>query len=476
MILRRLKNRWTEKNGYGEVLKLAFPLILSTGSWSLQHFIDRMFLTWYSPAAIAASLPAGMVNWTLVSLFVGMAAYVNTFVAQYYGARRPERIGPAVWQGIWLSLLAAAIILPFYPLAGRIFGIFGHTPEVQELETVYFRILLIGAPFAVLSNAVSGFFSGLGRTWVVMWVNFFATGVNIVLDYLLIFGKFGFPELGMAGAAWATTIAVAASSGLFFFLMARPKFDADYHTLKGWRFELPLFRRLIRYGLPSGLQFLLEIFAFTLFILIVGKIGMMELAASNIAFNINSLAFMPMYGFTIAVSTLVGQRLGENRPEQAERAAWSAFHMALGFFGVLGLAYFVIPGVFTWPFAFQADPKNISPILELTAVLLRFVAFYCLFDAANMIFSGALKGAGDTRFVAAASVVSSWGFMLIPSLMGVYLFGTGIYWLWVFVTLYVMGLGVAFWWRFIKGRWKSMRVIETEGEEALKPATAFVQE
>ncbi len=114
--MKRVKNRWQADYGYREVLRVAFPLILSTGSWSLQQFIDRMFLTWYSPEAIAASMPAGMVSWTLASLFMGTAAYVNTFVAQYYGARRMERIGPAVWWGIYVTgfvVVVAAVIYPF---------------------------------------------------------------------------------------------------------------------------------------------------------------------------------------------------------------------------------------------------------------------------------------------------------------------------------------------------------------------------
>ena len=90
------------EGGYRQILLIAFPLILSTGSWSLQHFVDRMFLAWYSPAALAASTPAGILNYTLMSLFIGTAGYVSTFVAQYIGAGRDERIGPTVWQGLYV--------------------------------------------------------------------------------------------------------------------------------------------------------------------------------------------------------------------------------------------------------------------------------------------------------------------------------------------------------------------------------------
>lgn len=460
--VKRIKDRWQTGNGYREVLNIAFPLILSTGAWSIQHFIDRMFLTWYSQEAIAASMPAGMVNWTLTSLLVGTAAYTNTFVAQYFGAKKYQRIGPAVWQGIYLALLSAPVILIFYPLSDSLFSFIGHEAKVQELESDYFKILLFGSPFVVSSNAISGFFSGRGKTMVVMWINIAGMVINIVLDYLFIFGKFGLPEMGVQGAGWATVIAAALTCLLFFIRMVRPEMNARFSTLGGWKFDRELFGRLLRYGLPNGLQFLLELLAFTIFIMLVGKLGVRELAASNIAFNINMLAFLPMYGMSLAVSTLVGQSLGENQPAMALKSTWSAFHLAFTYFGILALGYFFLPGLFLRPFAWQSPSADFAATARLTAQLLRFVAIYSLFDAANMIFSGALKGAGDTRFVAAASIVLSWLLMLLPSFVTLYFFNAGINWLWFFVTLYVVGLGIVFFMRFQKGFWQSMRVIEAE--------------
>jgi MATE family multidrug resistance protein len=464
--IKALKNRWQTESGYGEVLQIAFPLILSTGAWSIQHFIDRMFLTWYSEEAIAASMPAGMVNWTLISLLIGTAVYTNTFVAQYFGAKQFDRIGPAVWQGIYLALFSAPVILIFYPLSDALFDLVGHDPKVRDLESVYFKILLLGSPFVVAANAMSGFFSGRGKTWVVMWVNTIGMMVNLILDYFLIFGNAGFPEMGMRGAAWATVFAATVTAALFFIWMIRPKMKAQFATLSGWRFNVELFRRLLRYGLPNGLQFLLELLAFTIFIMLVGKIGVKELAASNIAFNINMLAFLPMYGMSLAVSTLVGQRLGENRPPLAEKSTWSAFHMAFAYFGILALGYFFLPGIFMWPFASKSNAADFKLTADLTVVLLKFVAVYSLFDAANMVFSGALKGAGDTGYVAKASIGFSWICMLVPSFVGLYFFNAGLNWLWFFVTLYVAALGVVFYLRFKKGIWQSMRVIEsTENPE-----------
>ncbi|RMI07062.1 MAG: MATE family efflux transporter [Calditrichaeota bacterium] len=456
----RLRQRWRSAGGYREVLDLAFPLIISSGSWSIQSFVDRMFLTWYSPEALAASMPAGWLHWTLVSLFTGTALYVNTFVAQYYGAGLHRRIGAVVWQGIYLAPLTALCMLPVFPLAGDIFALAGHPPPVQALETVYLRILLLSGPFWVIFNAGSGFFSGLGHTRVVMWVNLLGTGMNMLLDYLWVFGYGGFPRMGIAGAAWATTVSAVFMAGAFLGLMWRRGYRERFATT-AWRFQGRLFRRLLRFGLPTGIQFTLEMVAFTIFLLLVGKLGVVELAASNIAFNVNSLAFLPMWGMTVAVSTLVGQRLGENCPRLAERSTWSAFHLGFGYFAFLALLYYLIPEVFIWPFAVGADPEQFQPIHDLTVVLLRFVAFYCLFDAGNMVFSGALKGAGDTRFVAVASTGLSWVLMLIPGLISLYWLGGNIYWLWSLATLYICVLCLVFWGRFRQGRWKTMRVIES---------------
>jgi MATE family multidrug resistance protein len=127
-VMKYLKNRWNRIGGYREVLVVAIPLILSTATWSIQHFVDRMFLTWYSPISIAAAMPAGMLNFTIISIFMGTAGYVSAFVAQYYGAGRHHRIGPALWQGIYISLTGGLILLGVIPLAEPAFRLIGHSP------------------------------------------------------------------------------------------------------------------------------------------------------------------------------------------------------------------------------------------------------------------------------------------------------------------------------------------------------------
>lgn len=455
-----LKESWRGAGGCREVLVLAFPLILSTGSWAVQHFVDRMFLAWYSPEAIAAAMPAGILNFAVMSFFIGTAGYVSTFVAQYHGAGMRHRIGPALWQGIYFSLLGGIVIIGLIPLAGPIFNLVGHEEAVRRSEVVYFQYLCLGGFPAIASSVLSGYFTGLGRPWPVMWVNVLATMLNLLGDYVLIFGRWGFPEMGMKGAALATVISGVFSLTAYAVMVVRPSCDRLYSTRSGWRPEGDLFSRLVRYGVPSGVQFFLDMAGFTAFVLIVGRLGMVSLAATNIAFNINTLAFMPMIGFGIAVSVLVGQYIGKGRPDLATRSTYSGFFMTLLYMSSVAVLYVAVPDVFTAPFAAGADEALFPEIRRLTEILLRFVALYSIFDTMNIIFASAIKGAGDTRFVMYMIVVVSGCVLVIPTWFVIMVLDLGIMAAWVMATAYVIVLGFAFYLRFLQGKWKEMRVIE----------------
>jgi MATE family multidrug resistance protein len=456
----RITHRWGAEGGYREFLSIALPLILSTASWSIQHFVDRVFLTWHSTEALAAAMPAGIASFTFISLFMGTAQYVNTFVAQYIGARRPERVGPAIWQGAYLALLGGLLALVPAALAEPLFTWVGHDPAIRQAETEYFRILCYGTGPQVVATAFSCFFSGRGQTWIVLAVNVAAIATNIVFDYGLIFGHWGLPEMGIAGAAWATNIGLMVAAPAFVLIFLRREYRAEYATLSGWKPDLALLKRLLRYGGPNGVSFMLDIMAFTFFLLIVGRLGPIPLAATNLAFNINSLAFMPLIGCGIAVSTMVGQRLGRDQPATAEYCTWTGLHLALLYMGIMALGYLLFPELFLSPFGMRAKDADFLEAHRIAVSLLRVVAIYCIFDAAYMVFTAALKGAGDTRFVMWLSVVLAWVIMVLPAFVALAYFDASLYLLWSFICAYICIMGIAFYFRFRAGRWKTMRVIE----------------
>jgi MATE family multidrug resistance protein len=455
-----VRKRWQGEGGYGEVLNIAIPMILSMGSWSLMHFVDRVFLTWHSRDALAAALPAGILSFTLGTFFLGTAGYVNTFVAQYVGAKRPERVGASVWQGIHFSILAGLLLLAWIPLAPWIFEAGGHDPAVQELEVAYFRIMMMGWVPSLVMPAVSSFYSGRGVTRPVMWVNLFAASVNVILDYLLIFGNFGFPEMGIRGAALATVLAHCTGMTVFLMMFFGKQNRRTFNTLRGWHVDMGLFKRMMKYGTPNGVQFFVELMGFSLFILFVGRLGTDALAATNLAFNINTLAFIPMLGLGVGVSTLVGQYLGKDNPELAERSVWSAAHISLLYMCTMAFLYLAIPRLFLAPFLTGDNAEEVAPVIAISVVLLRFVAVYSIFDGIYIVFSAAVKGAGDTKFVMWVTVAVSVSVMVLPIWLGITKFGLGLYGAWVFASAYIILLSVIFYFRFKGGKWKAMRVIE----------------
>ena len=425
------------------------------------NFVDRMFLLWHSTDAMSAAMSAGMLHFTLVCFPLGVATYVNTFVAQYHGAGHPGRIGPAVWQGARLGLYCIPIFLAIIPLAPWIFRFAGHTGELARLETIYFQVVAFGAGAQIIAGALSSLFTGLGRTRVVMVIGCLASLLNIVLDYGWIFGRFGLPAWGIEGAAWATVVSLWFRVAAYAVWMMLPRYRRPYHLWSGRRFNAAIMRRLLRYGGPNGLQLFVEIAGFTLFLMLVGNLGPKDMAATTLAFNVNLLAFVPMLGLGIALSTIVGQQLGRNRPDLAARATWTSLWMAEIYMGTMAAIYVLFPDALLIGHAAGTTPEQFDQLRATTIVLLRFVAAYCLFDALNVVFVSALKGAGDTRFILLGSLVVTPP-PLILVWAGIRYFDGGLLWSWGIVTVWVCVLGLVYFARFLQGHWRHMRVIESE--------------
>ena len=460
-ILNCLHKRWAPPNGYRHVFTISLPLVASMGTITLMQFTDRIFLANYSVEAITAALPAGILSFTLISFFMGVAGYTNSFVAQYAGAQALDRVGAAIWQAIYFSLFAACFLALFYFFSHQLFDLIGHSADVRTLEIAYFNILTLGAGLVVLSSALSCFYTGRGLTWTVMWVHLAGAALNIPLDYCLINGVGPFPVLGIVGAAIATVAASALINLIFILLVFNRQNRKTFGTWKSWPFDRDLFGRLMRYGLPSGGQFFLEIFGFAFFIQMLGRLGNLELAATNIVLSIESLAFLPIFGFHIGTSTLVGQAVGRGQPEDAVYATISSLHIAIAYMCVMAAIFVFFPEPLLGLFRNNSvDPILSGQIMDMGVILLRFVAVFCLFDAMNLIFSGTLKGAGDTQFIMWTIAALSCGVMIIPVYLAVEIFKAGIYTAWVLVTLYIATLGIAFYLRYRHGKWKQMRIIE----------------
>jgi MATE family multidrug resistance protein len=466
----RLPTSHFAPGGVRELLALAFPLILSAGFLTVQLCLDRIFLTWTGNDGAAASMPAVMLFSTTFGLFQHTLLYVSVFVSQYIGAKRPERVGPVLWQAGRIAVVGGVMFLWLIPLAEPIFKLIGHAPEVVALEADYFRALCFAVPSALVVAVVNGFFSGRGQTWTVLAINALGLGVNAPLAYAWILGEWGFPKLGAAGAGYATVCGSVASMLFGLTLLFRQRYEAEFRTRSGWRFDAELTKRLLKFGFPNGVMHLIDMTAWTAFVFLVGKMSKTEGAATNVAFTINLVAFLPLVGLGQGVEILVGRRQGENRPDVSAKTTVSGLWLAGGYGLVVSLLYALVPDWFAAPFAYGSNPEQWNELAPVIRTLLIFVAIYTLGDAFNVTVSYALRGAGDTRFVAMLGIGLAWPAMVIPTWIAAER-GWGVYGAWVFASVYIYALAVAFLLRFRGGKWRSMRVIEADvtGEHPGEP-------
>ena len=458
----RGNNWWTRPCGGWDVLRQAVPLIISGGCLSLINFTDRVFLMWYSPDAMTASMLGGMLFWAVVALPWAVAAFVTTFVAQYNGSGQYHRVGRIVWQGIWFGLFMMPILLLLYRPFTEIFVWFGHEEHMVELQRTYYFYTLLGCGGAIAAEAAASYFRGQGKMKIEMMNNIFCLFLNVFLNFCLIFGYFGFPAWGLAGAAIGTAIVLWVRFFVYVILMFMHDWNINkFHVLGGLCLDLRLMGRLCFYGIPAGLFTFIDNVAFTVFLLMLGGLGEVYRNATTIAFTLNSFTYIPLMGIGIAVTAMVGNQLGKNRPDLARRVAMTAQVIGCTYTGFFGLSFLLFPGVFLSVFAAYTSPEEFAAAYDMTVILLRFVALYLFFDCIAVIFFATLRGAGDTIFIAWLTALLA---PLLPifCFLGIKFFGLGILWCWTVLTVYIIVYCFCLILRYRSKIWESMRVIEKE--------------
>ncbi|XPV76360.1 MAG: MATE family efflux transporter [Desulfovibrio sp.] len=453
--------RWSSKGGYKEILAVGMPLIISMGAFTIMHFTDRVFLSRYSLETMAASSPAGILNLLFTSVFMGTAEYSGVFVSQFIGANKPHRVGASLWQGIWFCLPVGLLLIVIGEfLSAPMFALGGHEPHIQALETSYFTITMYGSGLFLMSLVFSSYFSGQGLTRVVMIVNVLGAAINIPLDYMFIFGWGPIPEMGINGAGYATCFGSGFITTAYALLIFTKKNEHAFKVLSAWRFDKELFWRYMRYGLPGGVQMFIEILGFTFFIFMMGRYGTLELAASNIVFCVDTLVFLPILGLSITASILVGQAVGANDKELAKWVTVNSMHVSMIVMTIMVTLFLV----YAYPLVELFHPDGMSDaefakVHEIAVVLLRFVAIYCWVDSFALVYQGALKGAGDTRFVMIFCLICSLSVLVAPVYILVEHYRVPMEYSWYFIIGYVVIQSVVYYTRFKTGIWMEKRIV-----------------
>ncbi len=428
---------------------LAYPIILANMSETLLGVVDTYMVGQLGVAEIGAVGLGSMLAWLFYLPVLGLAMGLNTFVAQSYGAGNRKDCGYMTWQGLYMALASGALILLVIPFVPILFDLAGPSTEVRRLGVTYLQWRLIDGPAFMIAMTAASFFRGIGDTKTPMKIGITINIVNVILNYGLIYGHFGLPRLEVQGSALGSALSGIIGGGIYLalFLSKSLRPYANRTIVKPRWVD---FVRLFRVGAPIGLQRFLDIGSFVIFAAFIGRLGNAQLAANQIAIQLMSISYMIGLGIGMAASTLVGQYIGAKRIDLAERSAYSALKLAMGIMVLVGLAFLLFPEQLVT--LFNDDPD----VIRFGRQGLLYAALFQAFDALAVIFIGALRGAGDTRWSAVAAFIGAWIIFLPMTYLLAFTMGLDFWGAWLSATIYVCLLGIACVYRFRQGAWKRM--------------------
>jgi len=453
-ILEHEETRWS---GVRELLLVSFPIIIAVGSNTVMSAVDAAMMGWLdsdvSSIHLAAIGPAAMLNSVMLSFFIGVLSCVNTFVGQSYGRGNYDNCSSYTWQGIHMSWIMALAVLILWLLTPGMFSLINHSPAIQHLETTYFRMRLLGIGGAVMTVALSAFFQATSRPVIPMIAIVVSNVINFLGNYLLIFGNFGFPAMGIGGAALASNIAAWFCALAMMAVFLSHSYNGLYNSRRTWRLHSNKIRQLFNVGWPAGLLMGMDAGSWTLFVaVLVGSFGDDALAAGVLTGNVLSGSFMPTIGLGIAVTALVSQWIGRKNPERAK----SRFKAGL----VIGILYMTVMGLVFVVFGRQlANIFSDNPaVIALGRRFLIFAAAFQFVDATCIITSSALKAAGDTRWPLVAGAICAWGIFLPLGYILSFHTSLGVFGGWAAAVVYIYVLATALFLRFRSGKWKKINI------------------
>ncbi len=435
------------------VWMLAWPSVLTMLLQTLNSFLDRFFVGHLGSDALAAVGVGGQFMFLLMSVGMSISVGTSALVSRFTGAEEPDQAKLAANQSLWVGVIAAVVCAGLvWPLRQAVIGAMGVDAHAAGLCVRYLSLTLVGIPALFVMLILSSVFRGLGDTVTPLRV---MIGVNIIHlggDYLLIFGHFGFPKMGLMGGATALILSQVVGALLYFWFLQRSALRGFGTRLR--RLDFDWAKRILHIGLPAAGQNVSRVLSMMVFTGVLARSpqATAAVAALTIGLTSESIAFMPGFAFSMAAGTLTGQNLGAGNPNRAERAAWVSLQQGLAIMIVMGAVFFVLAR----PFAhiFTHDPH----VVPLTVAYLRIAALSEPFLALGMILTGALNGAGETKAPAWAGIATMWGVRLPLAWLLIYGLHHGATGAWWAMTTSTALNGVAALALFKLGRWKQAEV------------------
>ncbi len=440
-----------------EMLSVALPMVVSLSCDTVMVFTDRWFVSRLGSSAMNAVFVGGLAAFSTQTFFTGLIGYSTALVGQQFGAGRPVKCVLGAYQALILAVVAWPLLLLLIPAGNAIFPHLGLPPSQIPDQLRYFDLLMLGSGLGLLRGAFSGFFSGLGHTRIVMLASLTSMLTNLPLVWILVFGRLGFPALGVTGAAIGTLVA----SGLGLTVLATAFFAKNGARILGpippFRLDRPLMVELLRKGTPSGAEFFLNMLAFQIIVLLFQRQGETSATAASIMFSWDMVSFVPLVGVEIGVTSLVGRYAGARNFAAVRRALRSGIKLGWLFSAVVLVAFVAFPGVLVD--VFRGAPPSVA-FLEGRALaidMVRIASIYVSIEAILLVFTGALRGVGDTLFAMLASSGLHWLLVLalfitlevlkLSTLTG-----------WIVLVAVFFAFPVAFGLRWKSGRWRRMKL------------------
>jgi len=453
------------QSGMAQVASVSWPASLTMLNTTIIKFVDGYMVSHVGHVEFGAQYAAGMLAFAPEAMALGLLTVVNTFVSQNFGAGRNRRAGLYAWAGMAIALGFATLILPLVGLAGPIFSAMEHTDALQAQEAMYFRYMIVGIMLTLPARVLEQFFFGIHRSGIVLAVSVIANVVNIGVNYVLIFGKFGMPQMGLEGAAIGSLTAWGLQLAILIVVFLAGPMRRKFATHMVRRLRWRQCKDLIRVGWPAGVQLCNDILCWGLFttVLVGTYFGEAHLAATTVAMRYIGLSFMPAVGIGVATTAIVGKCIGQGKPDEARRRTHSALLIATVYMGVCGLAFWMLRYPMVRFLLANIPGETVADLegtVEIAANIMLCAAAFQLLDAVGIVYVGALRGAGDTYWAMVTTIIVSWtviiggGWLLVVYVPELSSIGP-----WIAVSIYVMILGILMARRFESGAWRRINLL-----------------
>ena len=437
------------------LLRLAAPMVVARASQSVITFADAIQVKHLGFRAIAATATGGLNVMGFVIPAMGTVFIVQSFVAQLAGRGDRDQAPRFAWYGLAIALGAALIAAAAIPLIGPALAHTSYSPAVRDQMADYMAIRMTSIFAIVGVEALGNWYGGLGNTRMQMTAGLITMVAAVVLNWVLIGGHLGAPAMGVNGAALASTI--ASFLGFAFLAVAFWRRLGGAPATRATGLSLHELRRVLRFGLPNGLNWFLEFAAFQLFVnVVLANLGDATVAALNVVIAINSISFMPAFGLASAGAILAGQAIGRGDRAAVGPQVKATLTCTMVWMGAIGATYLVVPGQLLSLFASDRSGE----LVAIGTTMLVISAAWQLTDAIGITLAEALRAAGDTAWTAAARLILAWLVFTPAAFLVVLRLGGGPAGAMLCLVGYLILLASALAWRFRSGAWRRIELIE----------------